>query len=319
MQQELQRIVAVEEHFWIRELRDLYSGSRGISAHTPAQQLDNLGARRLADMDKAGITMQVISHMQPGTQIFDGPMATTLARNANDALHRAISVHPDRFAGFAELPTVDPEAAADELERTVTKYGFKGALINGLTQGQFLDEHRFWCIFERAEALDVPIYLHPSIPQADVIKTYYSGHLRESFPYLSVAWGFTAETAIHAIRLVVGGVFDKFPKLQIILGHLGETLPFTLWRCDWLLRNVGGQSEFADAFRNHFYLTTSGSFQELALVCSIAEMGIDRIMFAVDYPYNDSKEAVQFIRSAEIGKTEKDKIFHANADRLLRL
>jgi predicted TIM-barrel fold metal-dependent hydrolase len=319
MQRDLQRIVAVEEHFWIPELRDLYSGPRGISAHTPSQQLDDLGERRLADMDKAGVTMQVISHMQPGTQIFDGPTATALARKANDALYNAISAHPHRFAGFAELPTVDPEAAADELERTVAQYGFKGALINGLTQGQFLDEPRFWCIFERAEALGVPLYLHPSIPQADVIKTYYAGHLRDSFPYLSVAWGFTAETAIHAIRLVVGGVFDRFPKLQIILGHLGETLPFTLWRCDWLLRNVGGQSEFADAFRKHFYLTTSGSFQNSALACSIAEMGVDRIMFAVDYPYNDSTEAVQFIRSAALGKAEKQKIFHANADRLLRL
>ena len=313
------RVVAVEEHFWIPELRDLYAGPTGISAHTPAQQLDDLGERRIGDMDKAGITMQVISHMQPGTQIFDSESAVALARKANDTLYYAIAAHPDRFAGFAELPTVDPVAAANELERTVSRYGFKGALINGLTSGQFLDEKRFWCIFERAEALDVPIYLHPSIPQAEVIKAYYSGYVRENFPYLSVTWGFTAETAIHAIRLVVSGVFEAFPKLQIILGHLGETIPFTLWRCDWITKHVGGKSGFADIFRQHFYLTTSGNFQESALSCAIAEMGVDRIMFAVDYPYNASDEGVRFVRSASIGDVDKQKIFHANADRLLRL
>ena len=147
---------------------------REISAHAPARQLDDLGAIRLKDMDAAGISMQVISHMQPGTQTFDAETAVTLARKANDALHGAIRSHPTRFAGFAELPTVDPKAAANELERTVVRHGFKGALINGLTAGSFLDEKRFWCIFERAQALDVPIYLHPGIPHAAVSQAYYS-------------------------------------------------------------------------------------------------------------------------------------------------
>ena len=193
---EKQRIVAIEEHFWIPELRDRYSGPRGISAHTPARQLDDLGEVRLRDMDAAGIDMQVISHMQPGTQIFDADTAIGMARKANDALYAAIYDHPTRFAGFAELPTVDPRAAADELERAVTQLSFKGALINGLTAGAFLDEKRFWCIFERAEGLDVPLYFHPGIPHAAVTQAYYSDYRRGDFPYLTVAWGFTAETAL---------------------------------------------------------------------------------------------------------------------------
>ena len=313
------RVVAIEEHFWIPELRDRYSGPRGISAHTPARQLDDLGELRLRDMDAAGIDVQVISHMQPGTQIFDPATAVAMARKANDALYAATSRHPARFAGFAELPTVDPDAAAAELERVVTRYDFKGALINGLTGGAFLDQKRFWCIFERAQALDVPIYLHPGIPHSAVTEAYYSDHRRGDFPFLSVAWGFTAETAVHAIRLVVSGVFDAYPRLKIILGHLGETIPFTLWRCDWILQHVGGRSGFAEAFREHFYLTTSGNFQKSALACCIAELGVDRIMFAVDYPYNANAEGVAFIKTASLSDADKEKILHGNADRLLRL
>jgi 2,3-dihydroxybenzoate decarboxylase len=134
-----------------------------------------------------------------------------------------------------------------------------------------------------------------------------------------VAWGFTAETALAAIRLVVSGVFDAYPGLKIILGHFGETIPFTLWRCDWIIQHVGGKSDFADAFRQHFYLTTSGSFQHSALACAIAELGIDRIMFAVDYPYNSNTEGVAFVRAAQISEADRAKILHANADRLLRL
>jgi len=314
-----QRIVAIEEHFWIPELRDRYTGPRGISAHTPAKQLDDLGELRLRDMDAAGIDVQVISHMQPGTQIFDTETAVAMARKANDALYRATQVHPTRFAGFAELPTVDPKAAADELERAVARLGFKGALVNGLTAGAFLDEKRFWCIFERAQALDVPIYFHPSIPHRAVTEAYYGDYRRDEFPFLSVVWGFTAETALQAIRLVVSGVFDAYPRLKIILGHLGETIPFTLWRCDWLLEHVGGRPGFADAFRQHFYLTTSGNFQQSALACSIAELGIDRILFAVDYPYNSNAPAVEFVQAAPVDDADKAKILHGNADRLLRL
>jgi predicted TIM-barrel fold metal-dependent hydrolase len=313
------RIVAIEEHFWIPALRDRYTGARGAGAHTPAKQLDDLGQLRLRDMDAAGIDVQVISHMQPGTQIFDAETAVAMARLANDTLYEATRAHPTRFFGLAELPTPDPKAAADELERTVTRYGFRGALINGMTGNTFLDDKRYWCIFERAAALEVPLYFHPGIPHPAVSQAYYSDYRRNDFPYLSVVWGFTAETATQAIRLIVSGVLEAYPKLKIVLGHLGETIPFTLWRCDWLLSHVGGKSGFADAFREHFYVTTSGNFQHTALSCCIAELGIDRVMFAVDYPYNSNVDGVEFVRSAPISEADKAKILHGNADRLLRL
>lgn len=312
------RVIAIEEHFWIPELRDRFIGPRGIPLHTPARQLDDLADIRLAEMDSAGIDVQIISH-QPGTQMLDPETAVGLARKANDTLAAAIGAHPRRFAGFAELPTADPQAAAAELERTVARHNFKGALISGHTGGVFLDDKRFRCIFERAQALDVPIYLHPGMPHTAAAEVYYSDYRRGGFPFLSVAWGFTAETALHAIRLVVGGVFDAFPRLKIILGHLGETIPFTLWRCDWILEHVGGKSAFADAFREHFYVTTSGNFQHSALACAVAELGIDRIMFAVDYPYNSSAEGVAFVRAAPISEADKAKIFAGNAERLFAL
>lgn len=312
------RIVAIEEHFWIPELRDRFIGPGGFPAHTPARHLDDVGEIRLAEMDAAGIDMQVISH-QPGTQMLDAETAISFARKANDRLAAAIRAHPRRFAGFAELPTVDPKAAAAELERAVMQHSFKGALISGLTAGAFLDEKRFWCIFERAQDLDVPIYLHPGMPHSAAAAVYYSDYRRGDFPFLSIAWGFTAETALHAIRLVVSGVFDSFPRLKIILGHLGETIPFTLWRCDSLLEYIGGKSGFADAFREHFYLTTSGNFQQSALACAITELGIDRILFAVDYPYNSSVEGVAFVGAAPISAADKAKIFSGNAERLLGL
>ena len=312
-----QRIVAIEEHFWIPELRDRYSGPRGISAHTPARQLDDLGEIRLAEMDAAGIDMQVISHMQPGTQIFDAETAITLARKANDVLYAATRAHPTRFAGFAELPTVDPKAAADELERTVAQCNFKGALINGLTAGAFLDGKKFWCIFERAQALDVPIYLHPSVPLPAVMDAYYKDYAKDFPMVVRAAWGYTVETATQAIRLVLGGVFDAYPRLKIILGHLGETLPFLVWRVDHALARPGAKTlSFREAFCGHFYITTSGNFSNPALLCCVMEMGIDRILFAVDWPFVANKPAVQWMETVPLRDEDKAKILSGNAKRL---
>ena len=315
-----QRIVALEEHYWTPNLRDRYTGPHRVASHHPAKKLDDLGEMRLKDMDEAGIDLQIISHMQPGTQLLDAESAVRLAREANDTLHAAIRAHPGRFAGFAELPTPDPKAAADELERAVTRLGFKGALVNGLTHGRFLDDKRFWPILERAHALDVPIYLHPAVPHPAVLDAYYNDYRSKSgFPVLAVLWGFTAETALQAIRLIVSGVFDAYPGLTFIMGHLGETLPFTLWRCEWLHHLIVGKSGFADCFREHFYITTSGNFSQPALECCLKEVGVDRILFSVDYPFNSNTEAVEFVRAAALGEEERSKIFHDNAARLLRL
>ena len=313
------RIISIEEHYWIPSLRDRYSGYHRVSPHHPTKELDDLGELRLHHMDEAGVDFQILSHMQPGTQLMDPESAVVLAREANDAVYAAMRRHPTRFGGFAELPTPDPKAAADELERTVVKYGFKGALVNGLTHGAFLDDKKFWCIFERAQALDVPIYLHPAVPHPAVTEAYYEDYKPNGFPTGVVLWGFMAEAGLQAIRLIQSGVFDTYPRLKFILGHLGEAIPFMLWRCNWLYKHVGRQSGFADAFREHFYLTTSGNFSDAALTCCLAEHDRDKIMFAVDWPFNSNLEGVNFVNAAPISDEDRAKIFHRNAERLLRL
>src|SRR5258706_5210195 len=191
-------------------------------------------------MDEAGIDVQVLSHGAPATQRLDAATAIPVARGANDRLKKAIEASGGRLEGFGVLPTADPKAAADELERAVTRLGFKGAMLHGLTkEGQFLDHKRFWPIYERAQALDVPIYMHPAVPHKAVIDAYYKDYA-EQFPgLLTAAWGFTVETATQGIRLVLSGVFDAYPRLKIVLGHLGESLPFSLWRIDMALSRQG--------------------------------------------------------------------------------
>ena len=316
---EKNKIISIEEHFWTANLRDRYTGYARVAPHHPTKQLDDLGELRLRQMDEAGIDFQIISHMQPGTQTMDPENAVKFAREANDTLYEAMRAHPTRFGGFAEIPTPDPKAAADELERTVVKYGFKGALVSGLTNGTFLDDKQFWGIFERAQALDVPIYLHPAIPHPAVMEAYYNDYKPKGFPTGAVLWGFMAEMGLQAIRLMQSGVFEKYPKLKFILGHLGESIPFMLWRCDWLYKKVFDQSGCADLFREHFYVTTSGNFSNSALTCALTEMGSDKIMFAVDWPFNSNLEAVSFLNNAPIGEEDRQKIFHHNAARLLRL
>ena len=211
-------------------------------------QLHDLGALRLKEMDDAGIDIQVLSHGAPSTQKLPADTAAALARRVNDRLHAVVADNPKRFAAFAALPTAVPDAAADELERTA-KLGFKGAMLHGLANGVFLDDKRFWPIYARAEKLDLPIYMHPSLPQADVLRIYYDDYAKD-FPMITRAtWGYTVETATLAIRLVLSGVFEKYPKLKIILGHLGETLPFLVWRIDTTLTRPGQKG---DELPRHF-------------------------------------------------------------------
>src|SRR5499427_1630379 len=227
------RIIALEEHFIMpNEEQNLPPGAhRGndreklLGFDVVAGLLD-LGKTRLAAMDAAGIDVQVLSHNQPGCQALDAASAVPMAREVNDLLFEAVKAHPERFAGFAALPTADPAAAVKELDRAVTGLGFKGAMINGHTQGAFLDDKRFWGIFECAQALGVPIYLHPSKPHPAVMGAYFAGYEELSL----AAWGFGIDTGVHFLRLVFAGVFDAFPNLTFILGHVGEGLPFMLHR-----------------------------------------------------------------------------------------
>jgi 2,3-dihydroxybenzoate decarboxylase len=306
------KVIALEEHFTSPLLRAL----RGEKDSALQRKLDDLGALRIRDMDEGGIDLQVISENNPATQQLDAESAVRLARASNDILHEAVRAHPDRFAGFATLPTPDPKAAADELERAVTKLDFKGAMIMGLTHGRFMDDKQFRPIFERAAALDVPLYIHPTPPHPSVNEAYF-----KDYPVLAGApLGFTIETLTHTFRLIVSGLFDEFPTLKIIVGHLGETAPFLLWRTsDILSERMKMPKLFADYYRQHFWLTTSGAFSDAALTCTIAEMGIERVLFSVDWPFQRNFAGKQWMDAAPISTQQRALIFGGNAAKLLKL
>jgi 2,3-dihydroxybenzoate decarboxylase len=312
-------VIALEEHYWDREVVGHFAGGSDRKTET-SKRLHDLGELRLKEMDEAGIDIQVLSHASPSAQMLPEDIAVDVTRRANDRLQTAIDANPERFAAFAMLPTSDPAAAADELERTVVKLGFKGAMISGLDHRQFVDDKRFWPIFGRAEKLDVPIYLHPSTPHPTVVDVYYKDYMKD-FPLLArSAWGFTVETGTQAIRMVLSGVFDAYPRLKIILGHLGETLPFLVWRIDQSFSRPGQKSlSFRNVFCNNFYVTTSGNFSNPALLCCMMELGIDRILFAVDWPLVSNLPATQWMETVPLCNEDKAKILSGNARRLLRL
>jgi predicted TIM-barrel fold metal-dependent hydrolase len=312
-------VIALEEHYWDKELAAQFVGGEGVRDAEMLKRLYDLGELRLREMDEAGIDMQILSHGAPSAQKLSGADAVALTHRVNDRLHAAVNANPRRFGAFSALPTSDPKAAADELERT-TKLGFKGPMIHGLANGMFLDDRRFWPIFERAQSLDVPIYLHPSVPLAAVMDAYYKDYVKDFPMVIRAAWGFTVETATHAIRLVLGGVFDAYPRLKIVLGHLGETLPFLVWRVDQALSRPGAKTlSFREVFCEHFYITTSGNFSNPALLCCVMEMGIDRILFAVDWPFVANKPAVEWMKTVPLCDEDKIKILSSNAKRLFRL
>jgi len=312
-------VVAIEEHYWDEELGRTFTGAEAARPGEISKRLHDLGALRLKEMDEAGIDMQVLSHGAPATQRLEADVAVALTRRVNDRLHAVVAGNPGRFAAFAALPTAVPEAAADELERTAA-LGFKGAMLHGLANGVFLDDQRFRPIFARAERLDLPVYLHPSLPHPDVLRVYYGEYVKD-FPMLAQpAWGYTVEAATLAIRMVLSGVFEKHPKLKIILGHLGETLPFLVWRINQALARPGQKSVgFRDIFCNNFYITTSGNFSNPALLCCVMEMGVEHILFAVDYPFVMNPPATQWMAGVPLCDEDKARILSGNAKRLLRL
>ena len=323
------RLITLEEHYRA-PMMSQSGGSGGFqSFNAPADgpiarnlaKLDEIGPARLADMDVAGIGVQVVSHTVPAAEQFPSDQAVTVARAANDYLATAVGEHPDRFAGFATLPTPAPQAAADELERAVSRLGFKGALINGHTQGRFLDDRFFWPIFERAQRLEVPIYLHPSEPPAAVRYAYYDGLPPQAAQMLATAaWGWHVDTGLHVLRLIVGGVFEEFPRLQVIIGHMGEALPFMLARSSRNLTQAARLPKpLEDYLAENFHVTTSGMFTSPPLLCLLAVLGSDRVMFSVDYPYATNWEGADFILGAPISEADREKIAHGNAERLLGL
>lgn len=314
------RIITLEEHFAFPGFIDRFGQQ---TFHNKGEQLCDLNERRIAEMDAAGIDMQVLSLTSPGTESLVAKEAVKIASSANDFLAAAIERHPSRFAGFATLPTAAPDLAADELERMVCQHGFRGAVINGHIQGRYLDDRFFWPIMERAEALQVPIHLHPAPPPQQVIAAYYTGNFSsEVTRMLSTAgWGWHIETAIHILRLILSGIFDRYPKLQIIIGHMGEALPFMLPRIDLVLQPklTKLQRPMAAYLRENIYYTFSGFNFTATFLNLLLEVGVDRIMFSSDYPYGSMEKGRAFLSQLPVSSADREKISHGNAELLLRL
>jgi len=312
------QVIAIEEHFWDPELVKQFKGGDVIRAPELEKRLYDLGELRIKEMDEAGIDIQVLSHGAPGGQKLPDAIALEISRAVNDRLHDAVKQHPTRFAGFAMVPTNDAAKGADELERCVTKLGFKGAMLHGLANGVFLDDKRFWPIYERAQALDVPIYFHPAAPHPAVIEAYYKEYVQSVPTILSAGWGFTVETATTALRLVLSGLFQQYPKLKVILGHLGEGIPFLIARMDEALSRQA-KVDFRAAFSSHFSVTTSGFFSNPALLCCVQELGIDRILFSVDWPFVKNTTATEWVKTVPLCREDKVKLLSGNAKRLLKM
>jgi predicted TIM-barrel fold metal-dependent hydrolase len=324
------RIIAIEEHFStpsfrqkasVNESRSFYMKSRsGLLGYDIGQELDDLGESRLKHMDSTGVDMQVLSFNGPMAHSFTADEAIAQARELNDRLAGAVKAHPKRFSGFAALPTVAPEAAADELERCVSELGFVGAMVHGHTMGRFLDDKEFWTIFARAEKLGVPIYLHPALPHPGAMKAYYEGF--EDI-LARPGWGFSVDTSIHFLRILFAGVFDAYPKLQFIMGHLGEGLPFAMHRLNdhtyLTAKNRGLAKTPLEYIRDHLHVTTSGNWYEPAFICTLLAMGADRIMWAIDWPYEGNSTGMAFWNKISLSESDRQKIAHGNAERLLGL
>jgi len=322
--------IAIEEHWANQELNELrieWGKRTGYPTTVDPKAIGYSFPRtpdfekfRLPFMDEFGIAMQVISTGSPGVQGFaDAQSAVAKAKKINDAQAETIAKYPGRFAGFAGLPTQDPKAAADELERAVKQLGFKGAMIQGSTNWEYLDAEKYWVIWERAAALEVPIYLHVQEPSFDSAKVY-AGH-----PELTGAtWAWGVETGTHALRIINAGVFDAFPKATLILGHLGETLPYLLGRLDegYVMAAKSGrklQKRLSDYVRSNILVTTSGLYRPEALVCAISAMGEDRVLYAMDYPFVHPKDSIDCFERTPMSDEVREKISHLNAKRWLKL
>ena len=320
------RTIALEEHFASPGFLDgpghelkAQALKFGAVAAKLFEKLCDVGEKRIAEMDAARIDVQVLSLTSPGTEQLVGDDAMALARESNDFLADAVKKNPDRLAGFAALPTATPEKAAKELERMVRDHGFKGAVINGHNRGRYLDDKFFWPIFESAEALAVPIYLHPTQPPRPVIEASYSGFSPIVTDILSGAgWGWHIETAIHVIRLILGGVFDRYPRLQIVIGHMGEALPFMLQRLDAMPMAMTQLARPISAYlRENVHYTFSGFNFTPTFLDLMLQVGIDRIMFSTDHPYSSMADARAFLDKLPVSSADQTKIAHGNAERLL--
>lgn len=314
------RILALEEHFLPAGLAREIIGGRG-QAEAVADRLAEYGDGRIAVLDRAGIDVQVLSVVAPGPQEGDVERGVALARQLNDAGAAAVAAHPDRFRAFASLPMQDPDAAAGEARRAVEELGFVGVIVNGHTAGHFLDEPRFEPVLAAIEALGVPIYLHPTYPPDAVMRAYFS-----ELPSADVAarlstaaWGWHAETGLHVLRMVVGGAFERHPGLQVVVGHMGENLPFSLMRADSVLSGLAGVPPVAETVLGQVHVTICGYATVSPLRCALEVFGADRVLFSTDYPFGDPEQHTAFLAAAPLAPADREKIAHGNAENLLAL
>jgi 2,3-dihydroxybenzoate decarboxylase len=318
------RTIGLEEHFVTPELAAYGAGTATIAQphvwQEASRRMLDLTGERLEVMDAAGLDVQVLSLNSPGIQAEPDPaVAVARAVAVNDLLAETIAAHPTRFAGFAALPLQDPQAAAKELERSVNQLGLRGALVNAHTHGRYLDDPELRVVWEYAQGLDVPLYLHPAngVDSAHVL----SGHPELIGPM----WSWGTDTASHVLRLVFGGVFDDFPEAKLLLGHMGEGLPYVLWRLDsrWDFHNHHGielaRGNPSAYLRHNLYITTSGVCSSPPLQCAISALGVDHVLFGTDYPFEDVATATEFLANAPISADERKAISHGNAERLLKL
>jgi gamma-resorcylate decarboxylase len=317
----MQDKIAIEEHV-------ITAGFSAGASMPPnevelAERMVDTEELRLSEMDASGVELSVLSLTCPGVQAETDPQAALdRAVRFNDRLAEVVARHPERYRGFAAVPLQDPEAAADELARCVDRHGFLGAMVNGFTGAEdgdratYYDHPRFDPFWARAADLGVPVYLHPREALVSQ-RLAYEGYEE----IVRAAWGFGVETGTHAIRLILGGVFDRHPRVQLILGHLGETLPFAIWRLEHRvgLRPYGKTLErpISSYLRENFYVTTSGNFSSRALVATIAELGADRVLFAADYPYESMRQAAEWFDAAPVNPTDRARIGRENALRVL--
>ena len=299
-----------------------YAGKSSQATQLVAR-IQDLGEGRLRDMDDSGIAKQILSLSAPGVQIFDAATATGIAASCNDQLAQAIRRHPSRFAGLAAIAPQDPASAAKELERGVGRLGLKGAIINSHTSGEYLDDRKFWDIFEAANALGVPIYLHPTTPPPAMIAPFAESGLAGAI------YGFAVETGLHMLRLITSGVFDRFPRLRMVAGHLGEALPYWMFRIDFMHRAMVASGRHprvgrlerkpSDYLRENFYVTTSGMAWQPVILFAQSVLGADHVLYAQDYPYQYVPEEVKVTDNLPISDSDKHKLYQENAEKLFGL
>ena len=283
----------------------------------PAQlsRLLDMGKQRLADMDATGIDVQVLMLTAPGVQVFDADLATNLAKLANDKCAAAVKKHPKRYVGTVAVAPQNPKAAAKEIERGVKKLGLKGVIINSHTRGEYMDDPKFWDIFEAAEALNVPIYIHPQTPSPDMVRPYIARGLTRAI------LGYAHEVALHVMGIIVAGVFDRFPNLTIGIGHGGEGLPYMMYRLDYMYQNrlepylKRTKKRPSDYLKQNMFITNSGLAWQPAIKMSQEVMGMDRVLYAMDYPYQFHGEEVKMMDDLDLTPAQKKMFFQTNAER----